>query len=87
MMKFETFPAPWPGVLVEMKDFVDLCFLARGDARQAAMIRVFISKTLVPQNRLQPHVQRFKTSIARIPNCCIELKATDAAAHKIEIEY
>jgi hypothetical protein len=87
MMKVDTFPAAWPGVLVEMKDFVDLCFLARGDARRTAMIRVFISKTLVPQNRLQPHVQQFRSSIARIPNCRIELKATQDTAHKIEIEY
>ena len=87
MTDSETFLAPWPGVLVEMKDFVDLCFLAKGTTRQAATVRIFISKILVSQAKLQPHVRRFRVSIARIPNCRIELKGTDQAAHKIEIEY
>jgi hypothetical protein len=87
MTNTETFIAPWPGVLVEMKDFVDLCFLAMGTKRQAATVRIFISKTLVSQAQLQPHVRAFRASIARIPNCRIELKGTDQAAHKIEIEY
>ena len=87
MTDSETFVAPWPGVLVEMKDFVDLCFLARGTKRQAATVRIFISKTLVAQAKLQPHVREFRASIARIPNCRIELKGTDQAAHKIEIDY
>lgn len=83
----ETFLAPWPGVLLEMKDYVDLWFLARGNKRHAATVRIFISKTLVAQDKLQPHVRAFKASISRIPNCRIELKGTEQAAHKIEIEY
>ena len=70
-----------------MKDFVDLCFLAMGTKRQAATVRIFISKTLVSQAQLQPHVREFKASISHIPNCRIELKGTVQAAHKIEIEY
>ena len=50
----ETFLAPWPGVLVEMKDFVDLWFLAMGKKRQAATVRIFISKTLVSQAKSTP---------------------------------
>ena len=87
MTDVETFLAPWPGVLVEMKDFVDLWFLAMGKKRQVATVRIFISKTLVSQAQLQPHVREFRASISRIPNCRIELKGTDQAAHKIEIEY
>lgn len=87
MTDIETFLAPWPGVLVEMKDFVDLSFLAMGKKRQAATVRIFISKTLVSQAKLQPHVREFRASISRIPNCRIELKGTEEAAHKIEIEY
>lgn len=83
----EIFLAPWPGVLLEMKDFVDLWFLAAGKKRQAATVRIFISKTLVSRANLQPHVREFRASIARIPNCRIELKGTEQAAHKIEIEY
>src|SRR5689334_17299847 len=83
----ETFVAPWPGVLLEMKDYVDLWFLAMGKKRHAATVRIFISKALVSLDRLQPHVREFKASISRIPNCRIELKGTEQAAHKIEIEY
>jgi hypothetical protein len=83
----ETFRAPWPGVLAEMKDFVDLWFLALGARREATAVRIFISKALVPQARLQPHVRDFRASLARIPNCRIELKGTEQAAHMIEIEY
>ncbi|MEO6624686.1 MAG: hypothetical protein ABIN37_07635 [Burkholderiaceae bacterium] len=68
-----------------MKDYVDLCFIARG--RQLATITIFISKALVPQDRLQPHVREFRAALARLPNCRIELKATAQVAHKIEIGY
>ena len=87
MTDIETLRAPWPGVLVEMKDYLDLWFLAMGKKRQAATVRIFISSALVPQAKLQPHVREFRASIARIPNCRIELKGTGEAAHKIEIEY
>ena len=83
----ETFVGPWPGVLVEMKDFVDLWFLAGGKKRHASAIRVFISKVLVSQDELQPHVREFRASFSRIPDCRIELKGTAQAAHRIEIEY
>jgi hypothetical protein len=87
MTDSETFLAPWPGVLLEMKDFVDLWFLARGRKRQAEAIRIFVSKALVSRADLQPHVREFRASLSRIPNCRIELKATEQAAHRIEIDY
>jgi hypothetical protein len=83
----ETFRAPWPAVLVQMKDFVDLWFLAQGRRERPATLRVFISKTLVSPAQLQPHVREFRKSIARIPNCRVEFKGTEQAVHKIEIEY
>lgn len=83
----EKFASPWPGVLVEMKDYLDLSFLAFGAQLAGTTVRIFISKTLVPQARLQPHVRAFRASIARIPDCRIELKATDEAAHRIELDY
>ena len=86
MKDIETFLAPWPRVLVEMKDFIDLWFLARGTRQQAEAVRVFISKALVSEAKLQPHAREFKASISRIP-CRIELKGTEQAAHRIEIEY
>jgi hypothetical protein len=78
----ETFAAPWPGV----KDFIDLWFLARSREQEAAALRIFISKTLVAQASLQPHARAFKAALARVP-CRIELKGTDAQAHRIEIDY
>ena len=87
MTDIEAFAAPWPGVLVEMKDFIDLWFLATGNTRQATAVRIYISKTLVSQAQLQPHVREFRASISRIPNCQIELKGTEQPAHRIEIEY
>ena len=83
----ERFAAPWPEVLVEMKDFVDLWFLAMGRKRQATAVRVFIAKPLVAQAKLQPHMQAFKASLANIPGCRLEIKGTDESAHRIEIEY
>ena len=86
MTDIETFAAPWPGVLMEMKDFIDLWFLAKSGKRQAAAMRIFISRSLVSEARLQPHAREFKAAVSRIP-CRIELKGTEEPAHRIEIEY
>jgi hypothetical protein len=83
----ETFAAPWPAVLAEMKDFLDLWFLVRASARRPSAVRIFISKALVGEAQLQPHVRRFRASLAGIRDCRIELKATGEAAHRIDIEY
>jgi hypothetical protein len=82
----ETFAAPWPVVLTEMKDFIDLWFLARSTGRQAAALRIFISRALVAQASLQPHAREFKAAVSRVP-CRIELKGTNEPAHRIEIDY
>ena len=82
----ETFAAPWPVVLREMKDYIDLWFLAQSAARPAAALRIFISKALVAQASLQPHAREFKAAISRVP-CRVELKGTDEPAHRIEIDY
>jgi len=86
-MDSQTFLSPWPGVLLEMKDFIDLWFLAAGGKRRATAVRIFISKALVTKAELQPHVREFKASIASVPDCQVELKATEQAAHRIEIDY
>jgi hypothetical protein len=83
----ETFQAAWPGVLAEMKDFVDLWFLAGGARRRATAVRIFISKALVARAKLQPHVGELRSALGRIPGCRVELRSTDLAAHRIEIEY
>ena len=83
----ETFSGPWPDVLIEMKEFVDLSFLAAGTKRRTASVRVLSARQLAPQSHLQPHIARFRQALLRIPSCHIELKSTDEDAHKIEIEY
>jgi hypothetical protein len=87
MTNVETFRSPWPEVLLEMKDYLDLFFLALGKKRQTATVTIFISKTLVTRLQLQPYVREFRASIARIPDCRIEFKGTEEPVHKIEIEY
>jgi hypothetical protein len=87
MINVETFRSPWPEVLLEMKDYLDLFFLALGKKRQSATVTIFISKTLVTRLQLQPYVREFRASIAQIPDCRIEFKGTQEPAHKIEIEY
>lgn len=84
-IEVETFAGRWPAVLVEMKDFIDLWFLAK--KHQVATVRIFISRALVPQAQLQPHMREFRASFGAIAACRIELKGTEARAHKIEIEY
>jgi hypothetical protein len=85
VIEVESFPGPWPSVLLEMKDFVDLWFLTK--RKHAVTVRILISRRLVPHAKLQPHVREFKASLANIAGCRIELKGTEAATHKIEIEY
>ena len=83
----ETFSGGWPDVLLDMKEFVDLSFLAAGTKRRAASIRVLIARPLVPQTHLQPHIARFRHALSAMPGCRIELHSTDESAHRIEIEY
>jgi hypothetical protein len=85
LVDVERFREPWPAVLVEMKDFVDLWFLA--SKHRAGGVRIFISRPLVPQADLQPHMRLFKAALGTIPGCRIELKGTDEPAHRIEIEH
>ena len=81
----ENFSAPWPAVLVDMKDFIDLCFLARG--RKPSAITVSISKALVRDTELQPHMRDFRAALPRSPSCRVQLKGTEDPMHHIRIEY
>ena len=83
----ETFSGPWPDVLLDMQEFVELSFMANGSKPRGANIRVLIARQLVPQSSLQPHIARFRQAISGMPGCRIELKGTEQAMHTIEIEY
>ena len=83
----ETFSGPWPEVLVDMQEFVELSFMAAGTKKRAASVRVFIARALVPQSSLQPHIARFRQTLSALPGCQIELKGSDQSAHRIEIQY
>ena len=64
------FASPWPSVLVEMKDFVELARLAAvGDYRQMR-VSVTLSKTNVPVESLtSPPVKQFCHWLEGIPRC------------------
>lgn len=83
----QRFSGPWPDVLLDMQEFVELSFTAAGSTARGASIRVLIARQLVPQSSLQPHIARFRQAISGMPGCRIELKGTEQAMHTVEIEY
>jgi hypothetical protein len=85
IMDAESFDSPWPGVLARMREYIELCCLARGRAPEA--ITVYISKRLVKESQLQPHVRDFRATLPNQPACRTQLKGSDAPAHRVEITY
>jgi hypothetical protein len=83
------FAAPWPAVLVEMKDFVDLARLAAGGAYSAMRVSVAIAKTVpaeaLDSSPLSPFGQ-FRAILAALPRCRVEYTAAEHPAHRVDIE-
>ncbi len=83
------FAAPWPAVLVEMKDFVDLARLATGGAYTAMAVKVNIAKT-VPAEWLAPSAHspfgQFRALLDALPRCRVGYAAVELPAHRIDIE-
>jgi hypothetical protein len=84
-MDAEIFDAPWPDVLARMQEYIELCCLARGRAPEA--ITVYISRRLVNQTELQPHVREFRAALPPRPACRTVLKGSNDASHRVEITY
>lgn len=85
------FDAPWPVVLAEMKDFVDLVRLhATGRSYRRMTVRVRLSQTAlarqgIPEAGLQPWFGEFRALMAALRDCQFEPIATEEPTHKINI--
>lgn len=84
------FDSPWPVVLVEMKDFVELTRLTLGGGYQSMQVRVWISRA-VPIEALQiDAIRQFRDWLEKIPRCPRPDKgffiAHESPFHRIDIE-
>ena len=79
------FAAPWPAVLVEMKDFVDLARLFVGDDK-VLFVRVVVSKTTPAEWLYLPSFQEFRATIEAIPRVKTLFIPDERTCHRIDIE-
>ncbi len=63
------FASPWPAVLVEMRDFVELARLATGGDYRQLRVSVKISKTVPLASLTSPPVGQFRQWLEGIPRC------------------
>jgi hypothetical protein len=64
------FLAPWPAVLVEMKDFVELARLSTGGSYRRMLVSVMIATTQAPlQSLASSPVAQFRQWLEHIPRC------------------
>lgn len=79
------FASPWPHVLVEMKDFIQLALLAAG-SWSSAIVEVRIAKEMLKQAPLQPHFAEFLGALSGNKNCQVRAKASpDSHHHQVQI--
>jgi hypothetical protein len=83
------FASPWPLVLAEMKDFVDLARLATGGDYREMAVKVAVSRK-VPAERLYPSPSspfgRFRAALEALPRCEVAYTAADRPAHRVIVE-
>jgi hypothetical protein len=83
------FAAPWPAVLVEMKDFIDLARLSTGGAYPAMAVTISIAKSVPPEELARlpssPFGQ-FRAILEALPRCRVEYAAIDRPAHRVDID-
>ncbi len=63
------FASPWPAVLVEMKDFVELARLAVGGGYRQMEVNVKISKSVPVESLTSQPVGQFRQWLETIPRC------------------
>ena len=84
------FASPWPAVLVEMKDFVELARLAVGGGYRQMRVSVKISRAVPVESLASPPVEQFRQWLESIPRCprpAGGFFATHAQTfHRIDIE-
>jgi hypothetical protein len=87
---YREFDAPWPAVLVEIKDFIDLARLSTGGAYQAMAVKVELAKSLVSAESLAARPAspfgQFRAILASLPRCQLDYAATERSAHRVHIE-
>lgn len=83
------FTAPWPAILVEMKDFIDLARLSTGGDYLSMTVKVNIAKT-VPAESLTPSAVspfgQFRVILGGLPRCRVGYVAVEHSAHRVDIE-
>ena len=80
------FVAPWPTVLVEIQDFVDMVRLLYGGNYTALAVRIVISKTAPAEWLNLPAFQQFRAVIEATPGIQVEFTAAETSAHRVDIE-
>jgi len=63
------FASPWPAVLVEMKDFVELARLATGGGYRQMRVSVKIASAVPLASLNSPPVEQFRRWLEGIPRC------------------
>lgn len=86
---YREFAAPWPAVLVEMKDFIDLARLSTGGAYESMAVKIGVAKS-VPAELLDPSPAspfgQFRAILSAFPRCRVEYAAVEPPAHRVHIE-
>ncbi|MBL6986266.1 MAG: hypothetical protein ISR72_04320 [Methylobacter sp.] len=80
------FATPWPAVLVEMRDFIDMARLFHVGRYKALAVRVVISKSVPAECLNQSAFQAFRTAIIATPGIKAEFAAAEHPAHRVDIE-
>ena len=90
MNLYRQFASPWPAVLVEMKDFVELSRLALGGGYRSLQVQVTITKDVTKESLTSPAVREFCDWLEKIPRCQKPVggffSAHDHANYRIDIE-
>jgi hypothetical protein len=84
------FASPWPAVLVEMKDFVELARLSVGGGYRQMRVSVLVSRTVPVESLASLPVEQFRQWLEAIPRCEKPERGFFAShgqsTHRIDIE-
>lgn len=80
------FAAPWPALLAEMLDYVNLTRLVLGGDYQELGVTVEISRRLPAERLGSAEWQRFRAALENLPGCVASFElAGPAAPHRVLI--
>ena len=78
------FSSPWPGVLEEILDYVQLQLMLAG-RWDSVEIQVLISRKMVTAEKLKPHIDVFRATLAATARSKVLLQATDEPTHRTDL--